>query len=129
MSEPHGIILKASDFQVQGKNVFVNPNKTGSVPGMLLIHGFFCHHCVKFMPTFNDIADNIGNGYCCASIESEELKGQDALTAALNFQGFPTICFFNQNGMIMGQYDGARDKSSVLDVICKSYHHCIENHQ
>jgi thioredoxin-like negative regulator of GroEL len=124
----HGIILKASDFKVQGRNVFVNPKKTGGVPGMLLIHANWCHHCKLFASTFNEIADSIGDGFCCASIESEELKGQDSLTAALNFQGFPTICFFAQDGMIMGQYDGARDKSSILDSICHSYHHCIQNH-
>jgi thiol-disulfide isomerase/thioredoxin len=126
MSQPHGTILKASDFQVKGKKVFINPNKTKGVPGMLLIWGDFCGHCHRFLPTFNDVADNIGKDFCCASIESEELKGQDALTAALDFQGFPTICFFNQDGMIMGQYNGNRDKASILDTICKTYHHCYQ---
>lgn len=127
MSKPHGVILKAIDFQVQGKKVYINPNKVGTVPGMLLIWGDFCGHCHRFLPTFNNISDTIGRGYTCASIESEELKEQDALTTALNFQGFPTVCFFNQNGLILGQYDGARDKKSILDNICKMYHHCITN--
>jgi hypothetical protein len=35
---------------------------------------------------------------------------QDTLTSALDFQGFPTICFVNQNGMIINQYNGPRDK-------------------
>jgi thiol-disulfide isomerase/thioredoxin len=128
MVTPHGLILKASDFKVQGKKVFINPNKTKSVPGMLLIHGFFCSHCTRFMPTFNEISDSLGSGYICASIESKELNGQDSLVSALDFQGYPTICFFDQNGMIMNQYNGARDKKSVLDEICNNFHHCIQKH-
>ena len=120
-----GIILKASDFQVKGKNVFINPDKINNVPGMLLIHATWCHHCVKFTSTFNEISDNIGNGYSCASIESKELENQDSLVTALNFQGYPTICFFSQTGMIMNQYTGPRDKKSNLDEICKNFHHCI----
>lgn len=128
MVNPHGVILKASDFKVQGKKVFINPNKTKSVPGMLLIHGFFCGHCTRFMPTFNEISDNIGNGYTCMSIESEDLKGQDLLTSALDFQGFPTICFVNQKGMIISQYDGPRDKKAILNEICDKFHQCIQNY-
>lgn len=128
MSKPSGVILKASDFKVQSQKVFINKNKTNSVPGMLLIWGDFCSHCHRFIPTFNELSDSLGDDYCCASIESEELKGQDTLTSALNFQGFPTICFFDQNGMIMGQYEGAREKGAILDTICKVYHHCASYH-
>jgi thiol-disulfide isomerase/thioredoxin len=126
--QPKGIILKASDFKVQGNKVYINPNKTKSIPGMLLIFATWCFHCKNFMPTFNEIGGSLGNKYSCTSIESEELKGQDTLTTALDFQGFPTICFFDQNGMIMGQYNGARDKQSVLNEICNTYHHCIQKH-
>jgi thiol-disulfide isomerase/thioredoxin len=124
MSKPSGIILKASDFKIQDKKVFINSNKTNSVPGMLLIFATWCGHCHTFMPTFNEISNSLGSDYCCASIESEELKGQDKLTSALNFEGFPTICFFDQKGMILGQYEGNREKGAVLDTICKVYHHC-----
>jgi thioredoxin-related protein len=124
----HGLILKSSDFKVQGKKVFINPNKTKSVPGMLLIHANWCFYCKKFAGTFNEISDAFGSNYTCASIESEDLKGEDTLTSALDFQGFPTICFFDQNGMIMSQYNGTRDKKSILDEICNNFHHCIQNH-
>lgn len=122
--QPHGVILKASDFKIQGKKVYINPSKTKSVPGMLLIFGNFCSYCHRFMPTFNEIADNIGKGYTCMSIESEELKGQDALISALDFQGYPTICFVSQNGLIMNQYNGSRDKKSILNEICNNFHQC-----
>ena len=125
--KPNGIILKATDFNVQGKHVYISASQTNGVPGMLLIWGDWCSHCHHFLPTFNDIAKSIGSGYCCASIESKELKGQDTLTSALDFKGFPTICFFDQHGMVIGQYDGARDKKSVLDAICKTYHHCFRH--
>ena len=126
MSELHGSVLKSSDFLVKHNKVFINPNKTDGNPGMLLIHGDFCGHCHRFYPTFNSISDKINKDFCCASIESEQLKGQESLKSALDFKGFPTICFFNQNGMIISQYDGNRDEMSILDNICKTYHQCYQ---
>lgn len=121
-----GIILTAQDFQIRDNKVFINQNKINKVPGMLLIHGFFCGHCKRFMSTFNDIADNIGSGFFCASIESNELKNQNSLVEALKFEGYPTICMVNQDGLITEQYEGNRDKKSILDKICKSYHKCYQ---
>jgi thioredoxin-like negative regulator of GroEL len=124
MSKPNGTILKANDFQVRGNKVLINLNKTKKVPGMLLIWGDFCGHCHRFMPVFNELTNSLGRNYSCASIESEELQGQKTLTTALNFQGYPTICFFNQKGIIIGQYNGSREKGAILDTICKVYQHC-----
>ena len=122
---PHGVILTAADFQVRGKDVYINTRKTGSVPGMLLIAADFCGHCHRFMPTFNEISDSLGKGYTCASIEHNALQGQDQLVSALSFQGYPTIKFFDQSGKIISEYQGERNKSNVLQHICKVYHHCI----
>jgi thiol-disulfide isomerase/thioredoxin len=124
MLQLSGKILKASDFTIQGSNVFLN--KCDGNPGMLLIWGDFCSHCHRFSGTFNEIADTIGKDYCCASIESEELN--DQLSSALKFQGFPTIKFFDQSGKIIGEYNKERNKDIILKEICQVYHHCIENH-
>lgn len=124
MVQLSGKILKASDFTIQGSNVYVN--KCDNNPGMLLIHGFFCSHCVKFSSTFNQIADTIGKDFCCTSIESEEL--QEPLSSALKFQGFPTIKFFDQSGKIIGEYNKERNKDTILTEICQVYHHCITKH-
>lgn len=125
MPSPSGIILKASDFKVQGRNVYINKNKINNNIGLLLIHATWCGHCKQFMSTFNEINADIGSKFACASIESEQLKGQNILTSALNFQGYPTICFFDKDGLIIGQYNGNRDKRSMLDMICKVYHRCV----
>ena len=125
MTKLSGVILKASDFTVNESGVYLN-NCDGN-PGMLLIHGNFCNHCHRFYPTFNEIAESIGTSFCCASIESEELKNSD-LSTALDFQGFPTIKFFDQTGKIIGEYKKERNKESVLNEICQVYHHCIEKH-
>lgn len=120
-----GTALKAKDFQVKDGKPFINPRKTNGNPGMLLIWGDFCGHCHRFIPIFNEICKSIGNDFTCASIESAELNGASNLSTALDFQGFPTIKFFNQNGMIIGEYQGDRSKSSILAHICKVYHHCM----
>jgi thiol-disulfide isomerase/thioredoxin len=126
MSQPYGVILKANDFQVKNGSVMINPRKINGNPGMLLIQADFCIHCKRFIPTFNEICKNIGNDFACVSIESKELSGADALSNALDFQGFPTIKFFSQDGKIIGEYQGDRSKSSILAHICKVYHHCMK---
>jgi thioredoxin-like negative regulator of GroEL len=117
-----GTILKASDFNISGKNVYVKPN--GGIPGMLLIHADWCMHCKRFLPTFNDLTSRLGKDFKMTSIESAQLNGQTALVSALNFQGYPTICFFDQNGKIVNQYNGQRDMQSILNTICQVYHKC-----
>ena len=124
MLQLSGKILKASDFTIKGSEVYLN--KCDGNPGMLLIHGFFCSHCTRFAPTFNQIADTIGQDFCCASIESEELR--EPLSSALKFQGFPTIKFFAQDGKLIGDYSKERNKETILTEICQVYHHCISSH-
>ena len=126
---PKGIILTTNDFKIQSGNVFINPNKIGRVPGMLLVFANWCGHCKHFIPIFNDISKSLGSSFVCASIESEELKSDgEKLSIALKVQGFPTIKFFDQNGKIIGNYDDNRDKGTILNTICKVYHHCVETH-
>jgi thiol-disulfide isomerase/thioredoxin len=124
MLQLSGKILKASDFTIKGSEVYVN--KCENNPGMLLIWGDFCSHCHRFASTFNEIADSIGQDFCCTSIESEELN--DQLSSALNFQGFPTIKFFDQSGKLIGDYNKERNKETILNEICQVYHHCITKH-
>lgn len=124
MLQLSGKILKASDFTIKGSEVYIN--KCDGNPGMLLIHATWCSFCVKFIPTFNEIADSIGKDFCCTSIESEELN--DQLSSALKFQGFPTIKFFAQDGKLIGDYNKERNKETILTEICQVYHHCISKH-
>ena len=125
---PDGIMLKAEHFQVINNKVYVNLNKVKKNPGMLLIWGDFCSHCHRFMPTFNKIVKKLGKNFECTSIESNELKGENKLMSALNFGGYPTLYFFDKNGLIISQYEGQRKEESILDEICKVYHHCVKYH-
>lgn len=127
-SKPQGVNLNASDFKIVENKVYIDTMKTKKTPGMLLIFANWCGHCHRFMPTFNQIENKLGKNFCCASIESNELEGQNKLVSALKFRGYPTICFFDQTGLIINQYDGSRDIQSMMTHICKIYHHCIEKH-
>lgn len=122
--KPSGQSLTAQNFTVKGSSVFINTSKTRSQPGMLLIHANYCGHCHDFIPTFNMICTKLNN-YTCVSIESAELENQTTLVKALNFRGYPTICFFDNTGKIIGKYDGSRDLKSMLSTICNVYKHCI----
>jgi thiol-disulfide isomerase/thioredoxin len=124
---PDGIILKAENFQISKNRVYINSNKINT-PGMLLIWADYCSHCHRFIPTFNKIYKKIGNKISLASIESEELNGKNELVSALDFTGYPTIVFFDKNGLIINQYEGNRSEESILNEICKIYHHCAKYH-
>ena len=120
--------LKSSDFKVTKNGVYVNQKVNGGNPGMLLIFANWCGHCQRFKPTFNELCKELGNDFPCTSIEDSNLDDND-LKTALDFKGYPTIKFFDQNGKIIGDYNkGDRSKQAMLDHICDLYHHCISYH-
>lgn len=120
--------LTSSDFKITSHGVYT---KTNGNPGLLLVHANWCGHCKHFTPVFSEISSELNGdsiNFPCVAIESEELnKDGGKLSSSLKIEGFPTLLFFDQSGKIMGNYEGQRDKSSLLKNICKVYHHCIEN--
>ena len=129
MSNTPGLPLTAKNFKVDKQGVvYVDTSITKGNPGMLLIWATWCGYCVSFKPTYNDISMKLSSEFPCLSIEDSQLTGYDSLKSALNFKGYPSIKFFDQNGKIIGDYTGARDENSLLKSICNSYHHCITYH-
>ena len=126
--EPIGPKLTPQDFSLTKDKVYIDKRLTQSKPGMLLIHAKWCGYCQRFMPTFNEIAAQMGNSFPLLSIEDSELSKSDSLTAGLKFRGYPTIKFFDQSGAIIGEYNDERSKSGIMNHICKIYHHCISYH-
>lgn len=117
--------LKSSDFVIKSDGIYI---KNIQVPGMLLIRADWCGHCKKFYPTFKDISNQLKKDFVCADLEQSNISNE--LSAALKFQYFPTIKFFDQYGKIIGTYpdNKSRDKQEVLKYICDVYHHCIQYH-
>lgn len=118
--------LTVNNFKITQDGVYT---KTNGNPGMLLVHADWCGHCKHFIPVFRQISQQLNQDsitFPCVAIESEELKADDGkLSKALNIEGFPTLLFFDQSGKIIGNYDGQRDKSSILKSICNVYHRCM----
>ena len=73
MTNIKGVILKEKDFSNNLNGLYINVNKINKNPGMLLIHATWCGHCVRFLPTFNELCDHVGKDFTCTSIESEEI--------------------------------------------------------
>ena len=93
---------------------------------MLLIYANWCGHCVRFKPTFNLIHNKIGNDFLMASIEHDTFKNDKEFTRLLNFQGYPSIKFFDQYGNIIGDFnENDRSEKTILQHICKAYHYCM----
>lgn len=125
------INLSISDLKVNGSDVYINPAKINKNPGMLLIFANWCGHCKHFLPTYNKLSIKLnkkGNTFPCLGIEDAELKKNSTLTSALNFQGYPTVKFFDQSGKIISDYNGDRSESDLLNTVCKVYHHCVLDH-
>ena len=119
--------LKSSDFNINNNGVYVNKRITNGKPGLLLIHANWCGYCKRFKSTFEEITSILGNDFPCTSIEHSDLNNEK-LRTALDFQGYPTIKFFDQHGKIIGEYKGDRSKKDLLKEICNTYHHCARYH-
>lgn len=121
--------LNVKHFKIINDEVFV---KTNGNPGMLLVHASWCGHCKNFSPVFQSLCKKLnkkGNDFPCLAIENEELSADGGkLSNALEIGGFPTLKFFDQHGKIVGEHSGGRDEKTLLDKICKVYHHCIVRH-
>lgn len=126
--KPEGIHLKPRDFKSQPNETYINTDITKKNPGMLLVYASWCGHCHRFMPTFNELQKQLGQEFVLVSLEDTELKKDNNLSQNLNINGFPTIKFFDQSGKIISDYNKNRDKDTLLDYICKIYHHCIIYH-
>lgn len=123
--------LTISDLKIQNGKVYVNSDLLNNNPGILLLFAEWCGHCHHFIPTFQELSEQLNQNntnFACLAIESGELNKNSEITTALDFQGFPTMKFVDQNGMILGDYNGSRDMKSLQDTICKVYHHCISEH-
>lgn len=126
---PAGINLKISDLSIKNNAIYINTNLTGKNPGLILIWADYCGHCHRFLPTFNKLSQQLGNEFPFTSIEHSELKKDQDIMQTLDFKGYPTIKFFDQNGKIIGEYNsGDRSTDAILSHICEIYHHCIKFH-
>lgn len=123
-----GIKLTTNDFISNSNGVYINTNITKKNPGMLFVFANWCGHCHRFMPIFNELQKQLGSDFPLVALEDTELKKNAKLSQDLNVQGFPTIKFFDQRGKIVSDYNKNRDKKTILEHICKVYHHCINYH-
>lgn len=123
-----GIKLTANDFTSNSDGVYINTNITKKNPGMLFVYANWCSFCIKFKPVFNELQQQLGSDFPLVALEDTELKKNAKLSKDLDVQGFPTIKFFDQRGKIVSGYNKNRDKQTILEHICKVYHHCINYH-
>lgn len=119
--------VSGKNFTINGNNeVILNPRVNNKKPGMLLIYADWCPHCHDFLPTFRQIDNSIGHSFVLVSLENADLENFPKVSSALEFNSFPTIKFFDQNGKIISTYSGSRKKGDILDHICKIYHFCMK---
>ncbi len=126
-----GVInLKSSDFSATRGALHITHPATRGVPGMLFIWADWCPHCHSFIPKYKKIAQYLGEEFKCVAIEHKQFENNTALTKALDFEHFPTLKFFDQNGKVMASYPSnqPREIEPIMKYICQVYHHCTMYH-
>lgn len=119
--------LKNQDITVQNSKCVIKPSICNNKPGILLIHANWCGHCKRFKPVYEEINrilnKNVVNAPLLA-LESEEMTDENVVKK-LNVRGFPTILFFDQNGVIMDKpYENERTPKHILQELCNRVHSC-----
>lgn len=122
--------LKSSHFLIKKDGLYVNHPVTVGTPGMLLIWSDWCPHCHTFIPVYKKISKYLGDEFKCMAVENTQFKDNAGLSSALEFQYFPTIKFFDQNGKIIGTYPSnqKREIEPIMKYVCDVYHHCTLYH-
>jgi thiol-disulfide isomerase/thioredoxin len=127
MSSVSGITLNLnkSDFTIVNDQVSINSRVHKGNPGLLLIWAEWCPHCVNFKPIYQKVSQKLNSTsltFPCVAIEQKQLD--DKLAQALNFRGFPTLKFFDNNGNVTTTFDKQRTEENLLREICNVYHQC-----
>lgn len=120
------LILDTSDFMITKNKARIISSKVSNNPGMLLVWADYCPYCHDFLPVFENLSKQLGNRFPCVSIENKNIS--QGLRNVLDITGFPTLYFFDQNGVIISKYKGTRQQDKIIDHICKVYHHCVKHH-
>ncbi len=121
--------LNKNHFTINGNSVQINGISNIQKPGMLLIYAKWCGHCTTFKPVYKQLCQKLNPNpnvpaFPCYAIEDSDIT-DNAFKNALDFKGYPTIKYFDQNGVLIGDYSGPRNLVGLSDNICKNYHLCF----
>ena len=115
------ISLTKSDFQ-NGKIT-----KVVGAPGILLVYGDWCGHCVQYAPEYQKLSNLFQkNNFVFSKIESAQVEAPQVTQVIGNISSYPTIFFHNAQGQILKEYTGDRDSKELLKHICKIYKQCVK---
>ncbi len=122
--------ISLDDISIINNKCVIKTSISQKTPGIFLIHAEWCGHCKRFLPTYEKIAQMLNKEHVLnvplVALESEELTDNNK-AQKLNFRGFPTIKFFDQNGVIMDdEYKGGREINNILKELCDRYHKCYQ---
>lgn len=121
--------LKNKDITVQNSKCVINKSICNNKPGILLVYANWCGHCTRFKPVYQEINKILNTTRINApllALENEEMTDENVVKK-LNVRGFPTILFFDQNGVIMDKpYEGERTSQKILQELCNRVHDFFE---
>jgi thiol-disulfide isomerase/thioredoxin len=111
--------LKSNDIASRQGNFYLK--NIPPVGGMVIIKTDWCSHCQRALPEFEEVSKLTGGIFPIYKLDGDKNK---ELVNSMGVSGFPTIKFINPDGQISDNYQGTRDKKSILDGICKRSKKC-----
>ena len=115
--------LKTSDIMINGDSTII---KSITKPAILLVWAQWCGYCTRFKPVYNELDQRLNGGIEVLALEDKQITNAK-MANAIGVQGYPTIKFVNDSGVIVADYKGDRSIQDLLNHICKFYHYCVSN--
>lgn len=109
--------LDQNDFTIQKGQIKYNKPIFKQMGGIIVFKADWCGHCKRLLPELQQLSNSTGLLYPITLIDAD--KNSDLVSKA-GIQGFPTIKFVNNKGILKSAYEGARTASDILEAICDS---------
>lgn len=114
------IELTPDNYDLKNKKI-IHPQLKDK-KGMVAYLAAWCPHCVKFSPTYEKVANTVGNSFPLFYLDCE--KYGDFASKKLKINGFPTILYIDRSGKPYKPYNSERSEFVILDEICKESRVC-----
>lgn len=108
------VVLDNTHIIKKGQSFYINNPAFKNKLGLLKCYAPWCPHCSHMVDDLKYIADALKGFYVIGAIDCDVHKDV-AIQMGLN--GYPTLFYIDINGKVCDQYEGPRDKLTIVNNI------------